>query len=81
MWWGLRERFEAGEMDIDSLDQELLADLTAVKYKRNSRGQIIIVPKDEIRRVLGRSPDKGEAVMLAYAPPRVKKPGLAFEVF
>lgn len=66
-WWGLRERFESGDIDIDPKDEELASQLASIRYKFTSRGQIIIESKDEMKkRGLG-SPDEGDAHMLASA--------------
>ena len=66
-WWGLRERFEQGDIDIDPDDDELAAQLGAVKYKFTARGQIIIESKDEMKKRGLPSPDRGDTVMLGYA--------------
>jgi hypothetical protein len=81
-YWELRERFIAGNIDIDPFDDDLAAQLAALKYKVNSKGQILIQSKDEIRSETGRSPDEADALMLAFldpleAPAR-KKGGLVF---
>ncbi|MDD3071891.1 MAG: hypothetical protein PHX88_11930 [Methanoculleus horonobensis] len=75
-WWGLRSRFEAGEIDIDG-DEELVEQLANIKYKVNSRGQILIESKEEMKKRGRKSPDRGDALMLAFATPR-KKHELAF---
>lgn len=45
-----------------------MGELAAVKYKINSRGQIQIEAKEEMKKRLGRSPDRADAVVLAFAP-------------
>ena len=65
-WWGLRERFESGDIDIEN-DEELVAQLSNIKYKINSRGQIQIESKDEMRKRGLPSPDRADALMLAFA--------------
>lgn len=65
-WWGLRERFEQGDIDLDPDDDELAAQLGAVRYKYTSRGQVQIESKDEMRKRGMPSPDRGDALMLAY---------------
>jgi len=69
--WGLRERLEPESGDDIALppDDDLLADLTAPKWTLTSAGKIKVESKDEIVKRLGRSPDSGDAVMLAYAAP------------
>ena len=61
-------------------DTELLADLTAVRYKIVTMGKVAAIQmrsKDEIREALGRSPDKGDAVAMTFVQgipaPRVRR--------
>lgn len=73
-YWGLRERFERGDVDLDPADDELAAQLGALKYKFTSRGQVQIESKDDMRKRGLPSPDRADAVMLTVAaapPPRV----------
>lgn len=65
-YWALRERFREGEIDLDA-DEDLAAQLTALKYRFNSRGQIQIESKEEMKRRGLPSPDRADAVMLAFA--------------
>lgn len=48
-------------------DDELLADLAAPRFEVRTSG-ILIEPKEEIRKRLGRSTNKGDAVVMALAP-------------
>lgn len=71
-YWRLREALDPTVPEPLSLpnDQELLGDLSAVRYKVVTRGKsaaIQIRSKDEIREVLGRSPDKGDSVAMHFA--------------
>lgn len=73
LWWDLRERLDpdtARNPDPIGLppDNDLMGELAAVKYKINSRGQIQIEAKEEMKKRLGRSPDRADAVVLAFAP-------------
>lgn len=70
LWWGIRDRFESGDIDLDPKDEALAAELLTIRYKRNSRGQILIESKDEAKRRGVRSPNRAEALMLAFAEPR-----------
>ncbi len=45
-------------------DQRLFADLAAPRYRVTARG-IQVEDKDQIKKRLGRSPDRGDAVVLA----------------
>lgn len=65
-YWGLRERFEQGDIDLDADDDDLAAQLGALRYKYTSRGQVQIESKDEIRKRGLPSPDRADALMLAY---------------
>lgn len=61
MWWQLREDLRSGEIHIPN-DEELIADLCAPTYKDNDK-YIIVESKDEIKKRLGRSPNKGDAAV------------------
>lgn len=65
-WWGLRERFETGDIEIED-DEDLVAQLADIKYKVNSRGQILIESKEDMKKRGRVSPDRADALMLAFA--------------
>jgi hypothetical protein len=65
-YWGLRERFEQG--DISGLtDETTISQLATIKYKHTSRGQVQIESKEDARKRGVKSPDRAEALMLAFA--------------
>lgn len=71
MYWLMREALDPTAAEPIALppDPELLADLTAVRYKVVTLGNktaIQMRSKDEIREALGRSPDKGDAVAMTF---------------
>lgn len=71
MYWRLREALDPAAPVPIALppDPELLADLTAVRYKVVTMGKLAalqMLSKDEIREMLGRSPDKGDAVAMTF---------------
>lgn len=68
VWWKFREALEPnlGEPIALPPDQELLADLSSALWKLTPRG-IAIEEKTEIKKRLGRSPDKGDAVVNAWS--------------
>lgn len=68
-YWGLRSRFETGDIDIEN-DAELISQLSNIKYKINSRGQIQIESKEDMKKRGLPSPDKADTLMLTFA----KKP-------
>ena len=65
-WWELRLRFEDGDIAILN-DPELIADLSAMSVDYTARSRMKMVDKDTLRSELGRSPDKGDALMMAFA--------------
>ena len=67
-WWLTRQLFERGAMDIDPHDDELAAQLGAIKYKFTSRGQIQIESKSDMKKRGLPSPDRADALMLTAAP-------------
>ena len=71
-YWGLRERFEQGDIDIDPADDELAAQLGSIRFEYTSRGQIKIESKDDMAKRGMPSPDRADALMLAYATPSKK---------
>ncbi len=68
LWWNIRGMFEAGTIDIDSQDEDLAAELCSIRYKRTSSGKIQIESKDEAKRRGIPSPNRADALMLAFAP-------------
>ncbi len=68
MYWRFREALDPdGGADIAlPPGNELVADLCAARYKVLAGGVIQIEEKDKIKERIGRSPDMGEAIMLAW---------------
>lgn len=66
-WWKFREALDPSYGNGLALppDPQLRADLTSPTWKLVPRG-VQIESKDEIRKRLGRSPDRGDAVVLAW---------------
>lgn len=75
LWWNLRERFREADIDIPPDDDDLAAQLASVKYKLTSKGQIQIESKADAKKRGVPSPDRGDAVVLAFAP----SPGVDLE--
>ncbi|MXZ92762.1 MAG: hypothetical protein F4W95_05890 [Chloroflexi bacterium] len=65
----LAERFRSRRIRIPD-DPELIAELAALRYRYNSRGKLLIEGKDEIRSRSLPSPDKADALMLAFLDDR-----------
>ena len=78
-WWHLREALDPDRGEDLALppDRELLADLVAPRWRLSSRG-IQVESKDEIRARIGRSPDKGDSLVYAFAQPPQPAGLLAF---
>jgi hypothetical protein len=67
MFWGLREALERGLLVLPD-DDDLVADLCALRYQFAQDGRIALEGKDECRKRLGRSPDRADALALAVLP-------------
>ncbi|EPY03500.1 phage terminase large subunit [Magnetospirillum fulvum] len=74
LWWKFREALDPVHGDGLALppDRELLADMAAPRWTLTSSG-ILIEGKDELIKRIGRSPDRGDAVV--YANRRTMKVG------
>lgn len=72
LWFHLRELLRPDNPHPIALppDDKLIGDLTGRKYRITSSGKLQAEPKDQYRKRLGRSPDRGDAVVLAFAPVR-----------
>ena len=64
-YWRLRELFSQDLLAIPN-DPELAGQLSSLRYSYNSRGQLIIESKDDARARGIPSPDKADAMMLAF---------------
>ena len=69
-WWRFREELDPDQQGGSAIclpqDTELRADLAAPTFEVTARG-IQIESKDEIRKRLGRSPGKGDSVVMALS--------------
>jgi len=65
-WWLVREMLRNDELSLPP-DNKLAADLTNIKFKYTSKGQIKLEAKEEVKKRLGRSPDRGDALAIALA--------------
>lgn len=74
-WWLVREKLKSDEIALPP-DNKLAADLTNIKFSYTSRGQIKLEDKAQVKKRLGRSPDRGDALAIAlaalYEPESVK---------
>lgn len=66
-YWNLRDLFETGDIDIDPDDDEVVAQLSSLTWKPDSRGRVLIESKDDLRKRGLPSPDRADALALAFA--------------
>ena len=68
MWWRFREALDpSGEHKIAlPPDPELRSELAAPKWKMTSGSLVQLEEKADIKKRLGRSPDKGDAVVMSW---------------
>lgn len=65
--WAVRERIRSGKTSVPKRFRGAWADLMVVRYNFRSDGAIIMERKKDIKKRIKRSPDKGDAVVLAHA--------------
>jgi ribosomal protein L37AE/L43A len=65
VYWQFRERAASGEL-AGLTDDRAIAQLAGIRYSHNSRGQIVIESKEDARKRGMKSPDRAEAVILAF---------------
>ena len=72
-FWRLRDLFATGRISIPN-DNQLIGELAALRYSYDSRGRVLMESKEAMRRRGLPSPDKADALMLAFLEPvdRVK---------
>lgn len=65
--WTLRNALDPKNPEAISLpkDDDLVAQLSAITYKINQSGKIALMPKDDMRKALGYSPDSFDALCMA----------------
>lgn len=69
MWDELR-KWLAGEQEVQlPSDERLCAELCGIVKKYDSRGRLQLEEKDELKKRLGHSPDKADALALTFAEP------------
>jgi len=70
LMWAVRDWLDPAKNSKAMLppDDDLAAELTEAKWKFQSNGKIIIEPKEDIKKRLGRSPDKADALANTFYP-------------
>ncbi|MEE8114930.1 MAG: hypothetical protein V3T23_11330 [Nitrososphaerales archaeon] len=75
MAWSFRDRLDnheasMKECEIEEDDKErLLADMAAMRYEITTAGKVQIIDKKALKKILGRSPDHWDSVVMAYEQP------------
>lgn len=69
LWWEVREWLRADEGAMLPPDEELIEELGVPTYATD-RGVVKVMAKDVMKEMLGRSPDKADALALTFAPLR-----------
>jgi hypothetical protein len=64
-WWSFKDLMEADLIDLDPADEQLAADLGAVKWGTDSTGRIYIETKEDMIERLGRSPNHADAAIMS----------------
>ena len=72
LYYGLKQRFEDDDIAIPD-DAELISQLAALTHTYNPRGQLVLETKEKIRRAGHQSPDKADALALAFYKPQPPK--------
>ena len=66
-WFALRDRFVSGDISIPR-DDVLTAQLATRKYRLTSSDKLILEDKPTYKKRAGHSPDRADALVLAFAP-------------
>ena len=77
---GLRQRFADGDISIPN-DPELISQIASLTYKYNARGQLQLESKDQIRSNGRQSPDKADAIALAFTTDIKSRPRKSIKFF
>ena len=72
MFDALRQRFDDGDISIPD-DPELISQLASLTYEYTSLGQMKLESKEKIRQTRRSSPDKADALALAFTSPRTNE--------
>lgn len=67
LWFGIADWLKAG--GTFPADKKLDGELVAVEYSFTATGKIQVEPKDDLRKRLGRSPDRADAMALCVFEP------------
>lgn len=69
LWWALREQFREGTI-AGPIDDTTMGQLSSVRYRYDSsHSRPVVESKDDMKKRQLRSPDRAEAMMLAFTTP------------
>lgn len=68
--WTFRNAMRRGEVDLDPLDSELEFELAQLRKrdKHDDKGRMLMEKKELYKKRVGRSPNKADTVIMAFAP-------------
>ena len=70
LWWEVGRGLSRDRAwDLITVDDRTLTELATPRWSEDASGRILIEPKDDIRKRLGRSTDDADALLLAYYQP------------
>ncbi len=78
-WQALRDRFREGRVACLPNDQKLIGQLTSIRYYHDSANRMQVESKDVLKKRGLHSPDRAEALMLAYTVDRPVGEGQTFD--
>ena len=70
LWFGINDWLKDGGVLPD--DDKLIADVVSANYDFDARGRYRVEKKSEIKRRIGRSPDRADALALAIYTPTLR---------
>jgi hypothetical protein len=65
LWWSIREWLRKDSGAMLPPDEKLLEELSVPTYEIR-RGKIVVMEKDEMKKMLGRSPDRADSLCLTF---------------
>ncbi len=70
IWWTVgRDNSRTLTWDLRAVDDATIGQLIAPKYAQDSAGRVKVERKEETRKRIGRSPDRADALLLAFYEP------------
>jgi hypothetical protein len=78
-WQALRDRFREGRICCLPDDQKLIGQLTSIRYYHDSSNRMLVESKDVLKKRGLKSPDRAEALMLAFTVDRPLGEGMTFD--